>query len=257
MPFAEEFTRLSERARDACAGVTLSRRVALVRPTLVLGSAPSPVLPDAWPLANPLITINASQVSGEGLGLPVPTLTVLSVTVLDARQQAREVQRVLAGRSTGQLLVVTHTAEWRRDGHVLADIGYRAGHTLRVSTRYRGVVVRAQTGLDAGRGDPRHDKVSNGVFAICQALALGAPRVVLAGFSLGGGHAYNALGLPRLHVEPDQRALAALAARWPGRLYAASAREAEAFGLPLWSPAAVLTATPVSVPASTRRHSSA
>lgn len=243
MSIAQEWIRLSERARDALAGASLRRAVALDRPTLVLGSAPDPGLPEAWPRGNPLVTINASQASAERLGLPVPTLTVLSVTVLNARQQAREAQRALAGRRTRQLVVVTHSAEWRQDGHVLDAIGYRAERIVRVTTRYRGRVVRAQTGLDAGRGDPLHEKASNGVFAVCQAFALGAPQVVLAGFSLTGGHAYNALGLQRLHVEPDQRAFAALAERFAARLFAATSREAEAFRLPLWSPGATSAAT--------------
>lgn len=234
MTLAGELSRLVERARESRDAAALERNVRFERPTLVLGSAPNPSLPVGWSRADPLVTINAAQVSAEALGLGDPTLTVLSVTVLGTSVNSGEVLRVLAGRRTGNLLAVSHPDEWARDGGKLDDIGYRAGRVFRVTTRRRGRVVLDATGEDAGRGDPNDVKVSNGVYAVCQVLALGAPQVVVAGFSLSGGHSYNALGRGRLHVGPDARAFASLAARWPQRLFAASDAVATDLQLPLW-----------------------
>lgn len=231
---AGEWGRLVERIEERAAWRALRRHVVLDRPTLVMGSAPNARLPDGWDPANPLVTVNAAQVSAAALGLGPPLLTVLSVTLLGTHANGREAQRVLAGLSTRHLLVISHAAEWQRDAPVLARIGYRAEQTHRVTTRWRSRIVLEQTGLDAGRGDPEHTKVSNGVYAICQTLALGAPHVVVAGFSLTGGHAYNELGLRRLHVEPDRRAFEALAQRAAGRIHAATEDVGAALGLPVW-----------------------
>lgn len=234
MSIAGEVSRLLERVREAGDARRLARGVRLERPTLVFGSAPRSSLPPGWRVDDPLVTINASQVPAEALGLPPPTLTVLSVDTLGGLESNREAQRVLAGRRTCNLLVVASPLEWNERSSKLKDMGYFAGRLCRVTTRFRSRVVRAATGDDAGRGDAESVKVSNGVYAICQALALGAPEVVVAGFSLtSGGHAYNARGHKRLHVAPDARAFAALATRAPN-VYAATDALAVELGLPAW-----------------------
>ncbi len=234
MSIAGEMSRLLERVREAGDARRLARGVRFERPTLVFGSAPRSTLPPGWRIDDPLVTINASQVPAEALGLPEPTLTVLSADTLGELESNREAQRVLAGRRTRNLLVVAHPAEWAERGPGLKAMGYSAARLYRVTPRFRSRVVRAATGDDAGRGDAEHVKVSNGVYAICQALALGAPEVVVAGFSLtSGGHAYNALEHKRLHVGPDGRAFAALAERAPN-VYAASELLAAELGLPAW-----------------------
>lgn len=177
-------------------------------PGVVLGSAPDPALPADWGAGWSLITVNASQVMAEKLGLPQPDMTVISGQMMGDRPVNIEAQKVLAGRSTRALIYIDRGVSARESTAAFARIGYGYDSFNSVSYGQREKINRLVLGADYGPGSGER-KISTGLFAALLAVHLGAGPVVMSGFSLNvDGHAYNSLGRRRQHKEVDARVLA-------------------------------------------------
>ncbi len=175
---------------------------------LVLGSAPGPI-PPVDLVDRRLLTVNASQVTAEGWGMPRPDMTLFGTTVLGLRPSNRAAQQVLNRRGTGCLVRMT-------DGSATFIHDFNLWRMRYVADRVVPLDIPTRRGLIAnlvGDAIAQRFKPSNGVYLTALALALGATDVVMAGFSLTvAGHAYNNENHPRHHVDADREVLLALVA---------------------------------------------
>lgn len=177
-------------------------------PTLVLGSAPGARAPSGlagWHL----VSVNASQVVADGWGLPVPILTLFGTTVLGMRASDRAAQQALRGKRTQCLVMMRDGSNGLVHEFNLWRMRYGYDHRVRLTTHDRLEMLRAMLGEDIANLKP-----SNGIVLALLALRLGAPSVVMAGFSLQqSGHAYNTANHPRNHVDADRAVLRAVEAQ--------------------------------------------
>jgi hypothetical protein len=180
----------------------------LTAPALVVGSAPGARCPGdvaGWHL----LSVNASQVVAEEWGLDRPALTLFGTTVLGMRPSNRAAQNVLRGHKTGCLIVMRDGSNRLVHEFNLWRMGYHYERRAWLDTDTRLAMLRSMVGDELARMKP-----SNGIVLALLALFLGAPRVVMAGFSLGQtGHAYNAANHPRNHVDADREVLRGIVAR--------------------------------------------
>jgi hypothetical protein len=169
---------------------------------LVLGAKPEPILPprDAFDV---VACANASGYSAARLGLPVPSLTVLTALLTDGSAAGRlriESLRGLATRTvhyypqrlrgrTALARAWSRARAWRTTPlmlrRALARVGYRFEQfSLRSTEDYRQLLV------ELCHGDPNvvaqldRKQASSGVLAVALALAEPAvERVIVSGFS--------------------------------------------------------------------------
>ena len=177
------------------------------RPTIILGSGPSarpPSNPQGWAL----FTVNGSQALATGWGLGDPDVTLFGTTVLGMRASNREAQRVLRGRRTRLLVMVSDGSNPLVHRFNLWRTGYHCDRSLMLTTRQRAEIFGAVLGKTL---DPAL-KPSNGVFLALIALYLGAPEIMMTGFSLSSaGHGYNTANHTRHHKEADAAVLGEMA----------------------------------------------
>lgn len=174
------------------------------RPWLILGSGPAPTLPRELLGTHARIDINNAGRTAQALGLGRADLTIrakrkswVEHTRLDTRGllwihdwPAPVLRLILATKPHAHVGTVRPIAKRDRDG-LVAEIS--------------GIALE---------GVGAWGKVTNGVAAICLGLALGAPRIVVAGMSLSkAGHSYDGLGRARRQVDEDRIVLEALSAR--------------------------------------------
>lgn len=181
----------------------------LDRPAIVLGSGPQARPPaDAGEWA--LLTVNGSQALAAGWAKSDPDLTLFGTTVLGMRKSNRAAQAVLRGRHTRLLVMVRDGSNPLLHSFNLWRIGYRYDRRVLLSTSQRGEIFEAVLGKSLGSVA----KPSNGIFLVLIALHLGAPKVLMTGFSLSkAGHGYNDANHPRNHAGADAEILAELARR--------------------------------------------
>jgi hypothetical protein len=84
----------------------------------------------------------------------------------------------------------------------LDEAGIRYENFLRVEPLERAAIVGEVCGAELGWGVAK-DRISNGIFAITLPIWAGATEVVLAGFSVEGGHSYVAGHTKRGHLAAD------------------------------------------------------
>lgn len=203
-------------------------------PVLVIGSAPISNLPKGFDERFAVLTVNGSQAIAKQWGIRKPDATFLQFNQVEGtNDNAVAVRRVLEGEET----VLLHVIRWPfgeqrlRDG--LAAFNYRYDE-LRLVDQYQRMALREavmgkrHSELDNAR------KFSNGITAVLYALHSEAQAVVISGINpRSSGHAYNDLGLPRLHGDMDLSILLELHARGVG-LFTADPEVATSIGLPLW-----------------------
>lgn len=181
----------------------------LDRPAIVLGSGPKAQPPDRqqdWAL----FTVNGSQTLAAGWTKPDPDMTLFGTTVLGMRESNRAAQAVLRGRHTRLLVMVRDGSNPLLHSFNLWRIGYRYDRRVLLTTAQRASMFEAVLGKSMGSVA----KPSNGIFLALIALHLGAPKVLMTGFSLSkAGHGYNAANHPRNHAGADARILAELVRR--------------------------------------------
>lgn len=220
-------TLMRERYRAGLSGLP-----AITTTALVVGSAPEPTRPLGLDPSWFTISINASQVTAADFGIDVPDLTVFRDGITKPGTHQDAVWSALSGRSTRCLVANMGSAEDQGIAAYCAGKAYAPESVSELNRHIRGAIIAEISGslrvnLTGG--------ISNGIFAALLALKLGAPRVVLSGFSFTPGW-YFAKGTPahRGHVPADRAVCEAIAAR---RLpvYAADQKFAEAVSLPLWT----------------------
>ena len=148
------------------ASVLRQRLPMLDGPTLVLGSAPAPKIPigfnDSWNL----ICVNGSGVVAKHLGLPVPTITLLSGAVFGQTVANREGRLALAGGQTGNLIYIDVCTNFDTASKELERLAYRYEAAFVLNGNEREYIIRCTSGQEV-------DSTclpSNGVFACMLAL---------------------------------------------------------------------------------------
>ena len=182
----------------------LERRGLTDRPWLVLGAAPSPTLPPAALSARARVDINNSGRTARELGLGRADLTFRSKKKSWAEHSYLD---------TDALVWIHTLPSWAARLDLLRRPHVHVG-SLRTLTRVdREALVIEQSGASLEEVGEL-GKVTNGVAALCFGLALGVPRIALAGVSLtAAGHSYDELGRSRRQVDEDTVVLRALARR--------------------------------------------
>lgn len=202
------------------------------RDCLVFGSAPDPVVPQ-MASNGAIICINGSGSPVRRLGLRDPDLTIMSSNVTILKKDVRvETIRHLDGLHSTHLLLFRGSEETQRRAlDALQDAGYRCDDAATLADRQYVAIASGLVPVSniLSRGDER---ISTGVFAVAVATWLRARSIVLAGFSLAGGHSYIAGDTPRNHVSADAAFFASIIAR--GLPVTTTSRELAArFGIPL------------------------
>jgi len=172
------------------------------RRSLVLGSAPDAVGPDLARI-EATVCINGSGWSARKMGIVRPQLTVISsrVTRPDHRVRAATMS-ILKGLETDYLLLIDVSEEMQAAKEKLDAAGIRYEKFTSVGPLERAAIVGEVCGAELGWGDTQ-ERVSNGVFAVTLPIWAGASEVVLAGFSVEGGHSYIDAKTKRSHVAAD------------------------------------------------------
>ncbi len=173
----------------------------LDRPWLIMGSAPSPTLPPELLKTHARVDINNSGRTADELGLGPADLTF--------RKKTKPWSEHPALRTRGLIWYNTVPAFMLRL-RLLGLPQARVGKIMRATRANREAIVRhvAEASL---REVGDRNKVTNGVAALCYALYVGVPEIVLAGLSLSkDGHSYNQANRTRIQVEEDAFVLARL-----------------------------------------------
>lgn len=206
----------------------------LTGPCLVLGSAPTAVLPDGYASGWNYISVNAAQAIGERLGAGTPLMTVFAGRMLGGDNATnREGQEVLRGLGTKHVVFLERRNGVELARQRLATMQYTFHTITPASPSQRAKLVKEVLGQHLMlRGGP--NKISTGMWSVALALHQGAAPVVMSGFSLTkAGHGYNSSNRRRNHVDHDRTAMAIIASRRMP-VYAADAALAEESGLRLW-----------------------
>lgn len=204
------------------------------RTVVVVGSAPHSTRPLGWDASFRVMTINASQVAASAWLSETPDVTLMQYNQIEGQTPtALEVRRVLRGKKTGTLFVLhwQHGMPRLEQGLAHFDYGFRQ---LRLIGRYERIALMHRCLGQLNLELEAASKWSNGIVGAALALHSGAQCVILSGINpMSTGHAYNELGLPRLHASTDLEALNAMrAAGYP--VFTADAAVAQATGIPLW-----------------------
>jgi hypothetical protein len=174
---------------------------------LVIGSAPALSVPPTDDL-DVTICVNGSGIAAERLGLDRPDITVMSsnLTRLEKDQRIDTVS-LFEGLFTRHLILFSGRGDKNDISaavETLSGAGYRWEELLTFTHEEYVALASAWVPLNnvlrlAG------NRISTGVFSTALLLELGAKKVVLAGFSLSGGHAYLSYATPRNHQKADRR----------------------------------------------------
>ncbi|NDW06409.1 hypothetical protein [Jiella pacifica] len=194
------------------------------RPWLILGSAPSPTIPETIFETHARVDINNAGRTAQAMGYGRADLTVR------AKKKSWEEHR----HTDTRLLLWIHTVPALVLPLLLIDKPYdHIGKVRPLRRRDRERVVLEVSGIALDKiGDL--GKVTNGVAMACYGLLLGVPEIVLSGISLSKmGHSYDELGRRRRQVDEDRAVLTALA-REP-RLATTEPDLAAESGIRLWT----------------------
>jgi hypothetical protein len=166
----------------------------LDRPWLILGSAPSPTLPPELLRTHARVDINNAGRTADTLGLEPADLTF--------RKKSKPWSEHPALRTRGLIWYNTVPAFMLRL-RLLALPQARVGKIMKASRSEREKIVEIVSNANPTEIGDR-GKVTNGVAALCYALYVGVPQVVLTGMSLSkDGHSYNEVNRARRQIEED------------------------------------------------------
>lgn len=196
---------------------------------VVIGSAPDTRLPKAAP-GDRHFCVNGSLRIARQLGIEKPAVHLLNAYSLYVSAERAGSRELLRGLSTGHLLLLEPGLEQDKALDAVAEIDLRYDRLDCITRMERVAIILQGTGLHLGLGR-RHQYLSTGMSAVAMALWAGASEVVLAGFSMAGGHQYLQVVTKRDHVVGDSLFLAAMSKR--GLVKTTNPALASAFGLPL------------------------
>jgi hypothetical protein len=147
--------------------------------------------------------VNGSTWVARQAGIRRPDLTVIA-----GHSTRRDTPKHVSTRdawreqSTRELLFLEIGATADGGKAILESVGFTYGVFRSLNAIERSAIILQVCGVDLGSG-PRDTRISNGLFAATVAIWAGAKHVVLAGFSLQGGHAYMVNPTPRHHLKGD------------------------------------------------------
>lgn len=229
----------SQEAREAVLEIRTSNLLSQLRDrleaafarqrVLVVGSAPDAIAP-ALDSIDKTICVNASAWNAREMGIRLPDMTVVAgfSTLLDKPVRVAT-QKVWRGLATRDLFFIEAGATASEGRRVLDQCGFDYRTFTSITQVGRAAIIGEVCGQELGLGR-RDDRISNGMFAAALAMWAGAQEVVLAGFSMRGGHAYIAGDTPREHQAGDD-AFLRLATSLPARLRATGQELSQAYGL--------------------------
>ncbi|MEP7240607.1 MAG: hypothetical protein ABI697_06960 [Devosia sp.] len=199
------------------------------RTALVLGSAPSPTPPAEIDPNWFVITVNASHHLARDLGLGVPDLTIFRDEMWSVGPVSHNA--LIGGRTRFLIANLAGNSDNQLEG-LLTRLDFVADRVQFVSRHIRGAVILEMTGRPFVMLAGRHG-ISNGVFAALLALKLGAPRVIMTGFSLSNGwYPSGNAETTRGHI-PKDRIVCREMARRGAPIFATDPAFSEATGLRL------------------------
>lgn len=198
---------------------------------LVVGSAPSAILPPAASF-DACICVNGSPWTLRKMGMGCPDMTVVAGWSTRTDKPVRlETQRIWRGLETRRLFFIETGATAEEGRRVIDACGFRYETFQSIAQIERSVIIGDVCGRELGWGK-RDDRVSNGIFSAILAIWGGASEVIIAGISVGGGHAYIKEETPREHQQGDE-AFFALASSLPVHLSTTSQELRQRYGFPL------------------------
>jgi hypothetical protein len=158
------------------------------RRCIVMGSAPNPVVP---PLENAFsICVNGSVFSAYKHWSTPPDLTYLNGAIFnDGDSYAKATLEVISGKNIGDVVIARHTYALALE--MMGKAGMTFGKSFPVSKYDKRIILGEAIGHSIFGTYPFEANVSNGLFMASMALWLGAPEVVLVGFSFNSQHAYS------------------------------------------------------------------
>lgn len=172
------------------------------RRCLVLGSAPDATSPDLSRI-EATVCINGSGWTAKRIGIERPDFTVISSRVTRPDHGVRTAtMSILQGLETRHLMLIDVSEEMEVARRKLDDAGIRYAQFMSVDPLERAAIVGEVCGVELGWGDSQ-ERISNGVFTITLPMWAGASEVVIAGFSVEGGHSYIDAKTKRGHLKAD------------------------------------------------------
>ena len=173
----------------------------LQKPAFILGSGP---LSSPPPFSDfHFLTVNGSQSIGEQWGL-VPEITIMGAALAGNGLPSREAQRVITGKATDFCICIGEREDIFQFRAKFRELSYTPRILSMMPKTRREQITEQVLGAEALKAG----KPSNGVFLALLALHRGATFALMSGFSLTrGGHKYNALDLPREHIDADRQLL--------------------------------------------------
>jgi hypothetical protein len=166
----------------------------LEKPWFILGSAPLPTLPPELLKTHARVDINNAGRTADLLGLGPADLTF--------RKKSKPWSEHPALRTRGLIWYNTVPAVMLRL-RLLTLPKARVGKIMKATRGERERIVENVANANPHEIGDR-GKVTNGVAALCYALYVGVPQVVLTGMSLSkDGHSYNEVNRARRQVEED------------------------------------------------------
>jgi len=173
----------------------------LDKPWLILGSAPSPTLPPDLLRSHARIDVNNAGRTAQMLGLGAADLTIRKKNKSWAEHPTLETRGMLWYHTAP--LFIMHL-------QLLMHPRVRVKSLMRASKVERDAIVELISKVSP-RGAGETGKATNGVAAICYAIFVGIPEIVLAGLSLSkDGHSYDGLKRTRRQVSEDRLVLTRL-----------------------------------------------
>ena len=173
----------------------------LDKPWLILGSAPNPTLPPGLAAQSARVDINNAGRTAAGLGLGGADLTIRTQRKSWEEWPDLKTRALLWTHRWPKILM---HLEMRRKSR--AEVGvlrrWPRGERERIVEH---VIGASLTGVG------QWEKATTGIAAICYALFVGVPQIVVVGLSLDtGGHSYDGLARQRRQVDEDAFALGLL-----------------------------------------------
>lgn len=205
----------------------LSELGILDKPWLILGAAPSPTIPDGILSSHARVDINNAGLTAQSLGLGRADLTFRK------KSKSWEEHPTLSSRG---LLWYHRRPTWMLKAQLLMMPKVHVDSVMRVTRTERDAVVDIVAGKGV-RSTGDIGKATNGIAAVCYALFMGVPEIVLCGISLSKqGHSYTDFVKKRLQVSEDALVLSRLKTR--PELFTTEADLAAEAGIKLWRPVA-------------------